>query len=409
MVDALLDRRRPGRNTAEVGERIHDELPRHAGDRALARGVDVGHRDVVGRGESASQLAREVTRARVEVRLEEHPQAPLAEALANRLDRGGDLARVVAVVVDDRHVACLLDLEAAARTREAREMRRRLVARDTGELERGERRTGVPAVVLPGNGELAVPRRCVADEVLGARSPAAELVLELGQRCELAVVVELDVRHDGDRRGQAEDGAVGLVALDDEPPRARAGVRAELRNRRADQPGGIATALEQHERDHRGDGSLAVRAGDDDRASQRHELREEPGSARSGDLAIRARHDHLPAGRHDGLGRDLQRQLETVEVRRPHAVPAAHVRTPCGGEPGVRGETCPADADEPEPPPGQRLLRTRQARSGPRRSPPRRSASRRGASPRPCVPAARDRPASTGRDRARPRGRARAP
>ena len=53
-------------------KRIDDELAGDARDRLLARGVDVGDRHVVGGGQRLGELAGEVARARVEVRLEEN-------------------------------------------------------------------------------------------------------------------------------------------------------------------------------------------------------------------------------------------------------------------------------------------------------------------------------------------------
>ena len=74
MRDAVLDRRRPPR--PEPGPRASsDELARHAGDRLLARPVDLGDADGVGGGERGSELLCEMARARVEVRLEEHEHA----------------------------------------------------------------------------------------------------------------------------------------------------------------------------------------------------------------------------------------------------------------------------------------------------------------------------------------------
>ena len=85
------------------------------------------------------------------MRLEEHAHARTGEPLARRGDRLRDLRRMVAVVVDDRHVAMLVDLEAPARAGEARERRAGRIARDARlQLERGERGPGVQAVVLAG-------------------------------------------------------------------------------------------------------------------------------------------------------------------------------------------------------------------------------------------------------------------
>ena len=56
MCGALLDRRHPCREHAAIRERVDDELAGDALDRLLARGVDVGHRDVVGRRERRAEL-----------------------------------------------------------------------------------------------------------------------------------------------------------------------------------------------------------------------------------------------------------------------------------------------------------------------------------------------------------------
>src|SRR5439155_23234902 len=75
----LLDGRRPGhvRPGPELGERVDDELPAHTLDRLLPRRVDVRDCDRVGGCERLREVAREVLRARVEVRLEEREQAAI--------------------------------------------------------------------------------------------------------------------------------------------------------------------------------------------------------------------------------------------------------------------------------------------------------------------------------------------
>src|SRR5581483_9717995 len=63
-------------------------------------------------------------------------------------------------------------------------------------------------------------------------------------------------------------------------------------------------------------------------------------------------HHRLPAVRDDRLVRDLHAYVrERLEVRRAHAVPAAHLRAPRPRELRVRRKARPADADEPELPP----------------------------------------------------------
>ena len=338
------------------------------------------------------------------MRLEEDAEAAARVGLARGGDRRRDLARVVGVVVDDRHPGDLRDLEAPAGAGEAPERRSRLVGGDAGELERGERRARVLPVVLARQAERPLERRRVRDRARCRPGPAVERSLELGERAELAVVVELDVRHHRDLGREREDGAVGLVALDDEPALPRARVAAELRHRRADQPGGVAAGLGESEGDHRRGRPLSVRAADDDRAAQRDELGEELRAPAAGHGRVGGGDDGLPARAYDRLGSDLDVDPgERVEVRRPDAVPAADLGAPGPRELGVGRETRAADADEPEPAP----LKGGQARSAPRRSPRPRRASRPAASPRPSARAAAGRRAASGRGRARRRARGR--
>src|SRR5438067_9690616 len=129
------------------------------------------------------------------MRLEEDEDAARLP-LARSRDRGGDLARMMRVVVDDRHPACLADeLETAADPSETRQRGLRLPTRHAGELECDERGRGVAAIVLAREREL---------ERGGVELPAANGVrrfgeqrlvelAHLGGRRERRVVVELDV------------------------------------------------------------------------------------------------------------------------------------------------------------------------------------------------------------------------
>ena len=96
------------------------------------------------------------------------------------------------------------------------------------------------------------------------------------------MVVELDVRDDRDVGGQLEHGPVRLVALDDEPAGAGAGVAAELRDLAADEERGVVAEGVEAVGDHRRRRRLPVRAGDDDRAPERDELGQELGAAAPG-------------------------------------------------------------------------------------------------------------------------------
>ena len=77
-------------------------------------GIDVEHHDDVGARERAAELAVQVQRARVQVRLEDRDQALRLER-ARGLQRGAHLGRMVRVVVEDAHPAALSpQLEAPA-------------------------------------------------------------------------------------------------------------------------------------------------------------------------------------------------------------------------------------------------------------------------------------------------------
>src|SRR5262249_44119504 len=118
---ALLDRRRPPRQHAQVAERVDDQLAGDAGHGLLAGRVDVGDGDVVRGRKRAPELPRQVARPRIEVRLEEHSHRCVRPLLADRPDRLGDLGRMVAVVVDKEAIAEVVDFEPARRAGEARE------------------------------------------------------------------------------------------------------------------------------------------------------------------------------------------------------------------------------------------------------------------------------------------------
>src|SRR5439155_8973959 len=101
----------------------------------LARGVDLRDRDRVGCRERAGDRRGEVARPRVEVRLEEHEQPAAVRFRACRRERRGDLAGVMAVVVEEADAVRLpARLEPPARTAELREDALRLLTRDAREL-----------------------------------------------------------------------------------------------------------------------------------------------------------------------------------------------------------------------------------------------------------------------------------
>ena len=352
------------------------------------------------------------------MRLEEDEHAV---AVADSLDRGAHLRRVMRVVVQHSYAAGLpAQLEAASRALELGEVPARLVPVEAGQLECSQRCGCVPPVVLAWDRELEVNglELVGADDIGHFGQPALEQLLDLGERRELRVVVEIDVRDDRDLRPQPLDRAVGLVALDDQPARACTRIAPELRDLTADQERRVSSRAVERERDHRGGRRLAVRAGNDDRVLQRNELGKElrPASRdTSRCLAlclalgqVRGGHDQLVVVRtgldrfrhHDG---DL-RGADVVEVRRLVAVPAADFRAPGLREHCIAGEAGAADSDEPE----LSAVKT-QAGSTLRRSPLPRSASRRASSPRPSPSGGRGRRGASGRGRRRGPAPSRAP
>ena len=129
-----------------------------------------------------TELVREVTRARVQVRLEEDEHAA-AGHLARRRDRRCNLRRVMRVVVVDEDAAGLTaQLEPARRAFERRDVRLRFLPIDSAEFEGGESRSRVAPVVL------AAQRKVELDglELLGAndvsdvRGPLVEERLNVG-------------------------------------------------------------------------------------------------------------------------------------------------------------------------------------------------------------------------------------
>ena len=90
-----------------LGDRRGQPLGVDPRPRRLAGGVDVGHDHLVGVVEAARELVEQRLEPRVAVRLEQHDDPPLRDRLAQRGQRGADLGRVVAVVVDDQHAAGL--------------------------------------------------------------------------------------------------------------------------------------------------------------------------------------------------------------------------------------------------------------------------------------------------------------
>ena len=281
--------RRPRRLVGDlgVGQRhsIGDQSTGDAGYGVLAGRVDVHHDDLVGQGERPAELAGEGLGTAVEVRLEGDDQPPLAGHLAGGPQRGGELGRVVGVVVVDPHARRdALELEPATGTTEAGQSGGELVEGQAEPQADGERRGGVAHVVLARDlqpqpthpsaavddlglrqvpvepqlldAQVGVVGGAVRDDldtlgrgsgsqpagagVVGAGDQEALRVKGFGKsdegsldRCLVGVVVEvvrLDVGDDGGERRQQQERAVALVGLGDEAARrCRCGRRSRAR------------------------------------------------------------------------------------------------------------------------------------------------------------------------------------
>src|SRR5699024_1045552 len=136
-----------------------------AGIGILPGRVDRHHPGPVRSGEGGGEVGGEGTGAREQVRLEDHQHAaPTLLRLddgAGGLDGGGDLARVVRVVVHDRDAARDAgDVEAARGPGEGGQaggQRRRVEVRRGGG-DRGQRSQGVEDVVVPGHRQFEAQR-----------------------------------------------------------------------------------------------------------------------------------------------------------------------------------------------------------------------------------------------------------
>jgi hypothetical protein len=145
-------------DAAAGAHRAADRPAVGAADRLLAGGIDLGHEQHVDRRQHLGEVVQQVAGARVAVRLEREHDAPPRPALADRLERRGDLGRVMTVVVDQRDAADRQHelgehLQAAIDALEAGE---RLLDRRVRDLElgrHGDRRQRIEHVVTAGNVE----------------------------------------------------------------------------------------------------------------------------------------------------------------------------------------------------------------------------------------------------------------
>ena len=149
-----------------------DRVARHALDRRLAGGVDIGDEDDVGIVEAGAEAVEQMRHAGVAVRL--HDGDDLAgNDRARRLQHRRDLDRMVAVIVDHGHAVPLAGLGEAAL--DPLEIAQRRAQRVVAEPERlGDRRRGqrILHVVLAEHRQ-----KQVGDRAPALRQSASEMTM----------------------------------------------------------------------------------------------------------------------------------------------------------------------------------------------------------------------------------------
>src|SRR5579872_1013780 len=104
-LDALLERAAIDYVLVACGtNRFRQRRGRDATNRLFTRGIDIRHDQEVGLIEGAAEVVPEVLRARKAVRLKKHQQA-VVTAAARGLERGANLHRMMAVVIDQGNAA----------------------------------------------------------------------------------------------------------------------------------------------------------------------------------------------------------------------------------------------------------------------------------------------------------------
>src|SRR5580704_5727384 len=308
-----------------VGSGLGDELGGDSGQRLLARGVDLGQEHDVPTRQGAPEITGEIPRAGVEVRLKRDDNASAWKRRAGGIERRADLRWVVRIIIDHRDPARLSEaLEPALNTVECREPwshRAERHAFGDAARDRGER---VAHVMNTWNVELHAAEAVTVIRNRERRSSGRERYVERSETCvsgchavaqnlggirrrervrarvvgtqndpasgaherrerranvvEIAIDIEMvgfDVRHDGDRRRQREEGTVVFIRLDDEQiETAEFQVSTPLGDTPADDSTRRLARSRERLGGHHGRGGLPVGSGDADDGATRDRLRE---------------------------------------------------------------------------------------------------------------------------------------
>src|SRR6476646_10519851 len=90
----------------ELTDSFYQRLRCHAIDGLLRGRIDIEHVKTIGLHERARELIHQVKRAGIAMRLKNYVNAPVAAQSRSR-KRRSDLGRMVAIIVNDRHVRLL--------------------------------------------------------------------------------------------------------------------------------------------------------------------------------------------------------------------------------------------------------------------------------------------------------------
>ncbi len=317
---------------------LHQPVAVGAGDRRLARGIDMRDDHGVGVVEAGRELLEQRGEPRVAMRLH-HGDDLAGRGLARRAQHRLDLDGMVAVVVDDRdavpfagagetpaHAAEILQRLADHRVGDAELMRDRdrrggierivaprhrqrqlldLVHGLPGTVAEHDREARTPGVVIEidephvGLRVLAIGDDAavgdLADEALHRRvvdthhreaierqvlDEGTERRLDRVEGAEMVEMLGIDIGDDRDVGGKLQEGAVRLVSLDHHPVAlAHTGIGAVGVDDAAIDHGRVETAGVDQRRDERGGRGLAVGAADGDALLEPHQLGEHLGAA----------------------------------------------------------------------------------------------------------------------------------
>src|SRR5580658_5715431 len=334
-------------------DRFGEPLSRDALNGSFARWIDFAQYQHVALIERTAKILPQMLGSRVAVRLEQHQQ-PLVAASSRGFERGANLGRMMAVIVDKSYAGeRAFDFETAPDTRKlpqagANQVRGNVEGKTDGSrggrvshvVNPRRRRQMEDAEVFAVIGQAKLAREAfefdVADHEVGlARSAVGddgplharqnrlhvglihtenhgaieghavhELekdVLDFLERRVLIQMLTVDCSDHGDHRGQQQERAIALVRFDHHVlALANSGVRTHVTHSSPDDERRIKVSRGKYGGDHRSGCRLAMRACDCDAVFQPHQFGQHLGARNHGDFQpIRLNHLNV-VGPHSG-------------------------------------------------------------------------------------------------------------